>query len=233
MKFQTMLGAALLCAAFDSQAALIHQYELNGSLNDRLGGAALVSGGGKLGPGGYAFTDNQGLSLQYALGAVYSIDMVYQFNQNSSYQRVIDFHYPTNSDSGLYTRANTYRFYPYQDRDGGKVIDKQDTRLTLTRDASSTLSLYVDGALAFSFTDSVGYADLTGRLVTFFRDDSYGSEMPTGKVDFIRVYDNALSATEVAALPGARQDTDVPEPASAALVLGGLGLLGFLRRRHK
>jgi hypothetical protein len=52
-------------------------------------------------------------------------------------------------------------------------------------------------------------------------------EFATGSVDFIHLYDHALSRQEVAALNVAR----VPEPAPLGLVGAGLALLGWTRRR--
>ncbi|SFD75643.1 hypothetical protein [Massilia yuzhufengensis] len=42
MKFHSLMAAALLCAASSSHAALIHQFNLDGSLQDSVGGAALL-----------------------------------------------------------------------------------------------------------------------------------------------------------------------------------------------
>ena len=62
MKLHMLVGALALCAAFDAGATMIHDYELNGSLADTLGGAALGARGGTLDASGYRFGFNQGLA---------------------------------------------------------------------------------------------------------------------------------------------------------------------------
>ena len=58
-------------------------------------------------------------------------------------------------------------------------------------------------ATPFAFTDSGGVAALTGTTATFFIDDTAtaGGEAPTGSVRRIRIYDVALTAAQVAAMP--------------------------------
>ena len=85
----------------------------------------------------------------------------------------------------------------------------QDTRLTLSRGADAMLSIYQDGKLVLAKKDTQPYSDLTNTYVNFFRDDRGGSEAGPGAVDFIHIYDNALSATEVNRLVN-----PAPEPAS-------------------
>jgi hypothetical protein len=64
----------------------------------------------------------------------------------------------------------------------------------------------------------------------FFRDDNaVGGEASAGSVDYIAIYDTALSAQEIATLVPA-----VPEPATQGLMLAGLaGVLAVVRRRSQ
>src|SRR5688500_1951662 len=92
MKFHKLMATmALLFVAFDSRAALIHQYELNGSLADALGGPALVAHpNGQLGATEYVFGINQGLRLDKTLGGVYSIDMEFRFDRLNNWNRIFN-----------------------------------------------------------------------------------------------------------------------------------------------
>jgi hypothetical protein len=232
MKLHSLIAAALLAAAGASHAGLIHQYELNGNLNDAKNGAPLTALGGTLGASGYAFTENKGLALQYALGSVYTIDMVFKLaDDNLNYQRLLNFQYATAPDDGMYVSTDHFCFYRGTCLNGASFAPQQNMRLTLTRDANSLVTAYYNGTEMFSFDDSsgIGQANLTGdRKLSFFKDNGAG-EYATGSVDFIHLYDNALTKQEVAALGS----VDMPEPASVGLLGAGLALLGWTRRRRQ
>jgi hypothetical protein len=110
MKFRLLAAVLALFATVDSQAALIHQYELNGSLADTLGGPALVANGGTFGAGAYVFKPNQGLQLRDKLGADYSIDMVFHFDALNSWRKIVDFSDLTD-DGGLYAFSGAITYY--------------------------------------------------------------------------------------------------------------------------
>jgi hypothetical protein len=217
-----MLGASIVHAATPA-----HQYELNGSLTDDFGGPALVSNGGTLSATGYTFGNNQGLTLNAGvLGDVYTVDLSYHFDTHSGWQKIIDFS-NLNADAGMYTLDAKYDFYPVTDA-GAAPSDGVDGHLTLTRDASKTVSIYADGALVGSFVDTSNYADFTGNSANFFIDDvaTGRGEAASGHVDYIRTWNTALSSSDVAQL------APVPEPESYAMLLAGLGLMGVVARRR-
>jgi hypothetical protein len=214
------------------QAAQTHQYRLDGSLSDDFAGPALLSNGGTLGASGYSFGANQGLTLGASLGSVYTIDLGYRFDTHSGYQKIIDFSNLV-SDTGMYTIGGNYQFYP-QAVMGAAPGDGVDGRLTLTRDATNTVRVYSNGVLSGSFLDSSGIANFGSNSANFFIDDTATSqgEAAGGFVDYIRTWDTALNATDVAGL-GSPVAAPIPEPETYAMMLAGLGLLGVVARRRK
>jgi len=95
---------------------------------------------------------------------------------------------------------------------------------------AGTSKLYIDGALAASINIAIGTT--TGGTDTRFgrQFDPFG-EFFNGGIDDVRIYDNALSASEVSALAGGQ--SQVPEPGT--MVLLGTGLLGAFSyfRQHR
>ena len=212
-----------------SYGALVHQYDLNNSLTDNLGGPSLVSNGGTLGATGYTFNFAQGLSLSNAgISNVYTIDMLISFDTacTSKWCKVIDFSNLT-SDNGLYTNPSNFEAFWV----GGSIgtgtvaVGTNPARVTLTRDAIGNVNSYLNGALQFTFVDTTNQAvfSAANNIMWFLQDEgAQGNpgEHPKGFVDSIKIYDNAdgLSST--------------PEPASFLLCLGGLvGVCGLKLRR--
>jgi hypothetical protein len=218
-------GATSDGAAPDGVAGLrpIHEYLLAGTPADTYGGAALTTHGGAFVAGGYQFAANQGLSIDGALPAsVYSVDLVFAFDDLSGWKKILDFEGLT-LDSGFYTFDNAVQYVVVPGSDfvtaSPTLTIKNLIRVTLTRDASDLVVAYLNGApltaarsamstpppvpptTAFSFADPGRAAALTGTTATFFIDDTQtaGGESTSGVVRRIRIYDVALTATEVAA----------------------------------
>jgi hypothetical protein len=230
--FAALAGLAL--AAGVAQAATpTHVYLLDSDGHDELGGPDIVGEGGSfgvsaLGQLGYQFAANQGLVLTNVLPvSVYTIDFSVSLDLVDGWRKYIDFK-GLSSDAGLYNYYQTLNFFPIGG--GTQVLNVGElARVTLTRDASGTVVGYVNGSAQISFDDSVVQlatfteAQQLGRL---FHDDfaTGEGEASSGFVDYVRIYDVALTADEVAALT-----SPVPEPAVWALMLAG-GM--FVARRR-
>jgi Concanavalin A-like lectin/glucanases superfamily/PEP-CTERM motif len=225
--------AALLISAGASAQTASHQYRLNGSLTDDFGGASLVSNGGTLAGNRYSFGANQGLTLSEQLGAVYTIDLAFSFNGYSGFQKIIDFN-DLLTEKGIFTENESYLFdFNTAVQQPLPPLNDEWMQLTMTRDSASLVSIYSNGSFITSFNDaSAAYADLTGKPVHFFMaDEIYPSDAGAGQVDYIRTYNTALSAEQVAGL--STPVAAIPEPETYAMLLAGLALIGAAVKRRK
>ena len=150
------------------------------------------------------FSQNNGLSLSSTSGVLpndaYTVVMLFSFEQTSGYRRILDFKNGT-SDNGLYQQYGHLYFYPSGYGSPVSISANTYVQVVLTRDSTGTVTGYVDGTQQFQFSDSSNYGVIdSNNTLRFFRDDGSASEASPGSVARIRIYDGALTATQVSAL---------------------------------
>lgn len=222
-----LTAAAIACSimAAPASAALVANFQLNGSLADSLGGPDITNNGGTLGATGITFAANAGPSLGgFSNTGVFSVVMGFSFNDLGGYRKILDFANRT-SDAGLYNLSTSLNFYPVNSTISGQFQPGVVHRVVFTRDAAKKVVSYVDGNAGLTFTDSSDLA-VIGSVLNFFRDDfAVGPfESSSGFVDYIQIYDTALTESQVV--------NGVPEPSSWALMIAGFGLVGAAMRRR-
>ncbi len=254
MKSILSLGVAAMAIGIASGASAMvvptHIYYFSAKTTAARGGPAMVAGSGAsyqtpgTPEGGMKFLANEGPAVTGAIAqpGQYSIEMFFSLDDVFSYRRLVDFKNGA-SDNGLYLYGGDLLLFGAS---GFGEIDakaKDMLHLVLTRTADRQVSAYANGQLLFSVVDTFDVALFSNdNVARFFIDDNNAAETSSGFVDFIRLYDGALGADEIAALynggvpfrdfaieaPGG-----VPEPASWATMIIGFGLMGSALRRRR
>ncbi len=149
------------------------------------------------------FSQNNGLSLSPTTGVLandsYTIVMLFSISQTSGYRRIADFKNGT-SDNGLYAQNGRLYFYPAASGSGVSIAANTYVQVVITRDTTGTVTGYVDGVQQFQFSDVINYGVITSNTLRFFRDDNSASEASPGSVARIRIYNGALTSSQVSAL---------------------------------
>lgn len=92
---------------------------------------------------------------------------------------------------------------------------------------AGVVSMYINGNLTNTITNSTGFTDDTfANFVIGANGGTAGGEAFNGRIDELKIFNTAMTVDEIRAAA----ITAVPEPSIA--LLGGLGLLGLLRRRR-
>ena len=186
---------------------LIHDYELNGSYADTLGGPSLAPNGGTLTASNYTFGAGQGLNLTGALTTPdnYSIEMVFSIDSlmganGSSWVNLIEFK-NHQADTGLYSFDGALQFYNFATGASGAFTAGVPATLLLTRNsATKEVVGYVNGVEQFSFTDSTDAAVFStpGNVINFLIDDNIiPNENAGGEIDRIRIFDRPLTPAQL------------------------------------
>jgi hypothetical protein len=148
------------------------------------------------------FAQNDGLALSQLSSVVptnvYSIVILFSFDVVSNWRRLLEFKNGA-SDYGLYVFESSLDFYPAMTGPADTIPAGAVVQVALTRDSAGNVAGYVDGIQQFSFVDSTEYATIdANNVLRFFRDN--GTEGSPGFVARIRLYDVALSPSQIASL---------------------------------
>ncbi len=171
--------------------------------------------------GAYDYTANKVLRLTSALPSttVYCIDISLTVTERvSGFNKLIDFS-DLLFDLGLYIYDGQITFYDY-DEVGGTISVNETFILGLER-AAGSLSVFLDGILLSTISDSDNLAVSTTNILNFFEDDvsTNQGEAVNGSVDFIRIHNDSSTFTAV------------PEPSTIVLI--GLSILGLQLRKRQ
>ncbi len=231
-----MLCGLLLLQLPLHAAVLIHEYALRGTLTDQNGSTPLSAVGGQITDLGYVFAANQGLSFSSRdlTPSNYSVELSFKFDSTMGTSKILDFHNLT-SNPGLYAQDGRLTFAPGASSSILDFTPGMDVHVVLTRDGATNLvTAYVNGQQRFSFYDNNSLASPPGQSnkLNFFLDDSVNGQSSGGTVNYLRVFNGALSGDEATALFNGGPPVMVPEPSTFALL--GVGIVTVtlhLRRR--
>jgi hypothetical protein len=150
------------------------------------------------------FSTGVGLRLRPTTGEAgndrYSIVVLFRLSGIGGYDRLIDVKHGT-SESGLYLFQGGLTFWPHSALGSKTVANNEWAQVVLTRTAGGTVRGYVDGVQQWQFTDTLGDALIdSANELRFFKDNEGGTEHSAGAVARIRVFDRALSQSEIDAL---------------------------------
>lgn len=188
-----------------------HRYALTAGLADELGGPSLTGLGGARDATGYRFRAHNGLVLSGGVPSrAYTIDLRLTLDQIAMYQKVIDFK-DLAADEGLYVYGASIVFVlhatepPIEIATPALVVAGSALELTLTRTAAGLVTAYVDGGHPVAFDDAASGSAVfsqPGQIAHFFDDDlvTRPTEDAVGVVHQIAIWDEALTAAQVAAL---------------------------------
>jgi OOP family OmpA-OmpF porin len=176
----------------------------------------------------YRFNKNCGLQFDNSiagqfLGASYSIEVYFRFDELNSWKRVIDFK-NRSTDEGCYIFNGKLNFYNLMMSDLSPIRVNEYTHYTITRDEKTKeVRIFADGVSKITFRDTLNRAVISGdqKLNFFFDDLKVTDEASAGAVAMIRLFNYTLSPTEVMAnFVGLGQNVQMKETPKAELKQG-------------
>ncbi len=151
------------------------------------------------------FSPNNGLTLSPTVGVMpndaYTIVVLFSFRNTSSWRKILDFKNGT-IDRGLFVLDGKLVLYNETSSSiGASVSPDTFVQVVLTRDADKNVVGYVNGVMQFQFTDVRDVATISDQsTLRFFNNLPVAGDTSAGSVARVRIYDNAITADEVAFL---------------------------------
>ncbi|HET6249311.1 MAG TPA: LamG-like jellyroll fold domain-containing protein [Tepidisphaeraceae bacterium] len=268
MRNKSLAVAAVLALSVGTSTGatvLSHRYTFDdGTANDSVGTAngslvstATISGGQLVTTGSGNGPTGQGVSLPASavtgINGDYSVEQWFtRSDTNANWQVLSSFDQET-SDTNNYLLVQVERADSTQTISsatavagtanvltGPKVLDLNQHQIVTTYVAStSTLSIYVDGALGGSQIIPAFNLSAQSAYIGINNGSPYGDPTFNGSTNDFDIFNGALSSSQVSSLFGlgadptnAQINAAVPEPASGVmLAVMGMGLLLKRRRR--
>lgn len=165
------------------------------------------------------------------LDNAFSIELVFRFDlNNSSWEPLVNVSNRT-SDNGFYVDPNG-KLQVYPSAAGSDTVSQDVWHTAILTNNGTTVEGYLDGIFQFDLVSpSMNFDEYTtnnpDRLMHFFVDNLVGAglnEYASGAVDSIRLFDIALSQTDIDDL------NNVPAPMFSAVTILVIGMLGLRKK---
>lgn len=194
------------------------------------------------------FEMGSGFKAQAFFTETYSIEVIFQFDDLSGYQRIIDFSNSL-SDNGIYTYGDCLNFYPTGNIGPcpGAFDLVNYKQLVLTRDgATDTMKVYFNGSLFTTFHDGANHYTISSApndSIKFFLDDIVvAGEEQAGNVALIRLADFVFSpaavttsfndfCTRITGMEGPVEANEIaiyPNPATGNFTIESTGIINSI-----
>jgi hypothetical protein len=231
-----IVGATLALLALSSARAAVleHDYTLRNTLSPASGGPPLSVMGGNITALGYVFAGNPvSIGTIPSVSSNISLEFSFTFRVQSGNLEPAAFT-AVSIGPGIYSITSPLVLQPVAPSSPLNAPHDVNLHFVLTRNsATDAITGYVNGSPEFTLSKDVKNSpDAISAGFNFSLREGSSSTLASlgGRVDFVRVYNGALSPGEVSQLFASGAPLAIPEPETYALF--GAGLIAyFLSRR--